>query len=176
MLRLVVLVVGWVSLLLAVPTAVYRFAPVVVLAGAVLAIPPAVLPHRHTVLMLELGAVVLWLLPGGHQGPTAVGAVALAVLLYVHHAAAALAAATGWDVRTTGSLSRRFSLRTAVTVGAAAAVSVGMLALTSRGHTVLPDGTLLVGLAAAVLAVAVPLRRLRRPTTPVAEPADRPLD
>lgn len=174
--RLVVVVAGWASLLLAVPSPVYRYAPVVVVVTGVIAAVTAVLPRRHLALILELLVVALWLLPGGHPGPTAVAAVLLAALLYAHHAASALAAATGWDVRTTGSLARGWSLRSVATVVTASALSVVMLALTGLSGTVLPDATLLVGLLAAVLAVAVPLVRLRRRGTGVSGPGGRPLD
>ncbi len=161
-LRLAVLAAGLASLLLAVPSPVYRYAPIVVVVAAVLAAAAAVVPRRHPVLLLELVVVALWLLPGGHPGPTAVVAVVLAATLYAHHATAALAVATGWDVRTTGSLAQGWSMRTVVTVVTASAISAGMLALTGLSATVLPDAILLVGLLAAVLVVAVPLVRLRR--------------
>jgi hypothetical protein len=175
-LRLVVLAAGWTSLLLAVPTPVYRYAPVLVVATGVLTAAATVVPHRHAALVLELVAVALWLLPGGHPGPTAVAAVLLAVVLYVHHAATALAAATGWDVRTTRPLTRRWSLRTASTVLSASLISVVMLALTALGTASLPDAALLVGLAAAVLAVAVPLVALPRRPTRVSGSSGPPLD
>jgi hypothetical protein len=182
-LRLVTLAAGWMALLLAVPTPVYRYAPVVIGAAGVLAAAAALVPRRDAALVLELGVVALWLLPGGHPGPTAVAAVVLAVVLYVHHAAAALVAATGWDVRTTRSLARGWSMRTAATVVTASAISAVMLALTGRGVVVLPDAALLAGLAAAVLAVAVPLVRLRRPAkrpgdaaAGVSDPRDGTLD
>jgi len=182
-LRVVVLASGWVALLLAVPTPAYRYAPVVIGAAGVLAAAAALVPRPHAALVLELGVVALWLLPGGHPGPTAVAVVVLAVVLYLHHAAAALAAATGWDVRATRSLARGWSIRTAGTVVSASVISVVMLALTGRGIGVLPDATLLAGLAAAVLAVAVPLVRLRRPGTRpgdaaagVSDPRDGTLD
>jgi hypothetical protein len=161
-LRVIVLAAGWVALLLAVPSPVYRYAPVVVVVVVVLAAAVAVVPRRQAALVLEVGVVALWLLPGGHPGPITVAAVVLAAVLYVHHAAAALAAATGWDVRTTRSLARGWSLRTGGTVVTASAISVVMLALTGLDVGVLPDETLLAGLVAAVLAVALPLVRLRR--------------
>jgi len=173
-LHVIVLAAGWVALLLAVPSPVYRFAPVVAVAAGVLAAAAVVVPRRHAALVLELGVVGLWLLPGGHPGRTAAAAVVLGVALYVHHAAAALAAATGWDVRTTRSLARGWSIRTAGTVVTASAISVVMLALTGLEVGVLPDESLLAGLVAAVLAVAVPLARLRRGKR-VSDPRDRTL-
>ncbi len=160
-LRLVVLAIGWAALLLSAPTPVYRYAPVVVVFTGVLAATAAVLPRRHTALVLELGVVGLWLLPGGHAGSTGLASVVLAALLYLHHATAALAAATGWNVRTTGSLARRWSRRTAGIVAAASVTSSAMLLLSRGRGAVLPDGWLLVGLAAAVGAAALPLHRLR---------------
>lgn len=165
--RLLVLATGWAALLLAVPSTVYRYAPIVVVVAAVLAAAATVVPRRHAALLLELLVAALWLLPGGRPGPTAVVAVVLAVALYVHHAAAALAAVTGWDVRTTGSLARGWSTRTAITIVTASVISVVMLTLTSLGDVVLPDGFLLAGLLAAALAVAVPLVRLRGRTSEV---------
>lgn len=174
-LRLVVLAAGWATLLLSVPSPVYRYAPVVVVVTGILAAATAVVPRRHAALVLELGGVALWLLPGGHPGSTALTSVVLAALIYLHHATAALAAATGWDVRTTRSLARGWSVRTAGIVVTASAISVVMLLLSRRGAAVLPDATLLAGLAAAVLAVAVPLLRLRRAKR-VSEQGGRTLD
>lgn len=175
-LRLVVLAAGWAALLLAVPAPVLRYAPLVVVVGVgVLAAAASVVPRRHAALILELGVVGLWLLPGGHPGSTAVAAIVLAALLFAHHAAAALAAATGWDVRTTRSFARGWSMRTAATVVGASATSVVMLVLTGRGALVLPDATLVAGLVAAVLAVALPLVRLKRATR-VSDRGDQTLE
>jgi len=131
-LRLVVLAAGWATLLLSVPSPVYRYAPVVVVVTGILAAATAVVPRRHAALVLELGGVALWLLPGGHPGSTALTSVVLAALIYLHHATAALAAATGWDVRTTRSLARGWSVRTAGIVVTASAISVVMLLLSRR--------------------------------------------
>jgi hypothetical protein len=166
-LRAVVLATGWLALLLAVPSPVIGYAPAAVVAVAgVLAAAATFVPRRHAVLILELGVVALWLSPGGHARPTPVLAVVLGAMLYVHHATASLASATGWDVRVTGDLARAWSVRVVVTVVAASVLSTLSLALTAGVGRATPDWVLLAGLVAAVVAVAVPLARVRRPTEP----------
>jgi hypothetical protein len=165
-LRAVVLLTGWLGLLVAVPSPILRYAPVgVVVVTAVLAAVAALVPRRHAVLILELAVVALWLLPGGHPLPDPVVGVVLGVVLYLHHATAALATATGWDVRVTGDLARAWSLRVVATVVAAAVLSTLLLALSGAVGWTLSDWALLAGLAAAVLAVAVSLVRVRRPAS-----------
>jgi hypothetical protein len=150
--RVGVLLFGAVALLVALPAAVSG-RPVAALLCLVVAAGPAIWPGNAWPTAIEAAAVGAWLASGllYHQTPSVPATAALAVLLYAHHTAAALADAVpldtrlapavllGWLARTGGVLLVTLLLGVVLwlllpSLGGGAALAVlGVLAATATG-------------------------------------------
>jgi hypothetical protein len=100
------------------------------------------------------GAALAWVLHYGADAPPLAGTAVLALLLALHHQAAALAAALPVRARVERALLVRFARHGALVLGLTAAVGVVVLGLARPGASVPLE---LLGVAAAVVAVTVPV-------------------
>jgi hypothetical protein len=100
------------------------------------------------------GAGLAWVLRYGPDAPPVAGTAALALLLALHHQAAALGAALPVRARVERALLVRFARHGALVLGLTVVVGVFALGLARPGGSVPLE---LLGVAAAVVAVTVPV-------------------
>ncbi len=150
--RGMILVSGALALGMALPAEL--FVPAGMLGAVLAALIPALAPGSWAVTGFELVAVGMWIARTGYAG-SAVGwlpVVGFAATLYVHHAAAALAAAVPLDAVVLPAVLVRWSARTGVVLAATALLGAALLAVAGRLPT---DGSLVAPLVGLVCAVTI---------------------
>ncbi len=150
--RGMVLVSGALALATALPAEL--FVPAAMLGVVLAALVPALAPGSWTVTGFELVAVGVWVARTGSAG-SAVGwlpVVGLAAALYVHHAAAALAAAVPLDAVVLPAVLVRWFARTGVVLAATAVLGGALLAVAGSLPT---DASLVAPLVGLVCAVTI---------------------
>jgi hypothetical protein len=160
--RAVLFLTSWTALLLAGPVEVMQ--PRFLLATAVVAALPAILPQTGLVTVTMLVVIGAWLLDTVAFGAqiSALRLVALSLLLYFVHAAAALAAVLPYDAVVERQAITRWIGRGLLVALSAAVVTVALLLLLP-GLPALPNAVpLLAGLLAAVGVTALLVRLVRR--------------
>ncbi len=153
LLRCLVWVAGVAGLVLAIPPA-YRDVLPLLVAVALLAAVPAVAPGWWLVLAVELLVVAGWLLRTTVLGVpvTCLPLVVMAVALYVHHSASALAASLPLNVRVLPGVLRGWLLRCGLVLGVTAVLAAVALPV---GNVVGDAGTVAVPVVGVLLAVLV---------------------
>lgn len=150
--RGMILVAGALALGMALPAEL--FVPAAMLGAALAALVPALAPGSWAVTGFELVAVGMWIARTGYAGSTVgwLPVVGFAAALYVHHAAAALAAAVPLDAVVLPAVLVRWFARTGLVLAAAGVLAAALLAVAGRLPTA---GSLLAPLVGLVCAVTI---------------------
>jgi hypothetical protein len=163
--RGIVWVTGAAALVTAAPDAVLPLAALVV--AAALAGAAAAWPGTGWVSGLELGAVGLLAMSVGQQGGIGLPAVgALAILLYLHHSAAALAAHLRTDTLVPVAVLWHWARRAGAVLGGSAVVWVGVALVPQAAPAWPPTVPMVLGALAVLAVTAVLLYQVRRGAHP----------
>jgi hypothetical protein len=152
---------AWVALLVAGPAEMMQ--PRFLLAAGLVATLPAIMPHTGLVTTVMLAVIGAWLIDTVAFGTptTALRLLALSLLLYFVHAAAALAAVLPYDAVVERQVITRWVGRGLLVAGSAGVLTVALL-LMLPGLPQLPAAVpVLAGLLAAVGVVALLVRLVR---------------